>query len=130
VTHLDDGDRYASDRIERLVGVSLEQQAEFCWHPFWVQKDSGTWEVTGDGHFSVNQVNLGAVFYHRYFTRFKWDPLAYRLGEPGDWNRLRKIKMLGPRMHFFAEPLLHHHHERWQPRATLEGEHLSSDSST
>lgn len=123
VTHLDDDDRYTSDRIERLVQVSLEQKAELCWHPFWAERDAGNWELAGDGRFSVNQVNPGAVFYHRYFSRFKWDPLAYRVDEPGDWNRFRKIKMLRPRMHFFAEPLLYHHRERQQPEVlTVEGE--------
>jgi hypothetical protein len=123
ITHLDDDDRYASDRIERLVRICLEQQVELCWHSFWAERDADKWEVIGDGRFSVNQINPGAVFYHRYFSRFKWDPLAYRLDEPGDWNRFRKIKMLRPKMHFLAEPLLHHHRERQQPKfIQLKGE--------
>jgi hypothetical protein len=123
ITHLDDDDRYTADRIERLVQVCLEQKAELCWHPFWAERGAGKWVVIGDGRFSVNQINPGAVFYHRYFSRFKWDPLAYRLDEPGDWNRFRKIKMLRPKMHFLAEPLLHHHRERQQPTAIMvEGE--------
>jgi hypothetical protein len=122
ITHLEDDDCYTTDRIERLVQVCLEQKAEFCWHPFWAQLDTGKWEVIGDGRFSANQLTPGAVFYHRYFSRFKWDPSAYRLNESGDWNRLRKIKMLRPKVHFLAEPLLQHHCERQQTRATVEGE--------
>ena len=114
ITHLDDDDRYATDRIERLVKFSLERKAEFCWHSFWAEHDDGHWDVIGDGRFAVNQVTPGAVFYHRYFARFKWDPLAYQTDEPGDWNRFRKIKMARPRSHFVNEPLLHHHRERQQ----------------
>ena len=115
ITHLDDDDRYVSNRIERLVHACLEQKAEFCWHPFWAEREDGNWDMIGDGRFAVNQVNPGAVFYHRYFARFRWDPLAYQIDEPGDWNRFRKIKMLGPKRLFVAEPLLHHHRERQQP---------------
>ena len=86
ITHLDDDDRYVSNRIERLVHACLEQKAEFCWHPFWAEREDGNWDMIGDGRFAVNQVNPGAVFYHRYFARFRWDPLAYQIDEPGDWN--------------------------------------------
>ena len=95
VTHLDDDDRYTSDRIERLVQVSLEQKAELCWHPFWAERDAGNWELAGDGRFSVNQVNPGAVFYHRYFSRFKWDPLAYRVDEPGTGTGSARLRCSG-----------------------------------
>ena len=37
-----------------------------------------------------------------------------RSGEPGDWNRLRKIKMLRPRLHFVPTPLMSHYKERNQ----------------
>jgi hypothetical protein len=118
ITHLDDYDRFASVRIEQLVQACLAQRVEFSWHPFRAQREAGDWEVIGDGRFSVDQVNSGAVFYHRYFTRFKWDPLAYRLDEPGDWNRFRKIRMLQPRMLFFAEPLLDHYQKHDYPLAS------------
>jgi glycosyltransferase involved in cell wall biosynthesis len=115
ITHLDDCDRFASNRIERLVRACLAQRVEFCWHPFRAQRDAGDWEVIGDGQFSVDEVNSGAVFYHRYFTRFEWDPLGCRLNEPEDWNRFRKIKMLRPKMLFFAEPLLNHYQKYDHP---------------
>jgi hypothetical protein len=34
--------------------------------------------------------------------------------EPGDWNRLRKIRLLRPRLRFVDEPLLYHHSEQSQ----------------
>jgi hypothetical protein len=68
----------------------------------------------GNGRFELAQVSTGSIFYHRYFARFHWDVLAYRLSEPGDWNRLRKIKLLRPRLRFVDEPLLYHHAEQSQ----------------
>jgi glycosyltransferase involved in cell wall biosynthesis len=125
ITHLDDDDRYVSNRIERLVQICREHKAEFCWHPFWAERDDGTWHLIGDGRLAAGQVNPGAVFYHRYFARFKWDPHAYHREEPGDWSRLRKIKMLRPRKYFVSDPLFYHHRERQQPTdRKLEGEHF------
>jgi len=35
-----------------------------------------------------------------------WEIHAYRMCEPGDWNRLRKIKHLRPNMVFVDKPLM------------------------
>jgi hypothetical protein len=43
-----------------------------------------------------------------------WDPLAYRYGEPGDWNRFRKLKYLGARAERHDGALLKHYRERNQ----------------
>jgi hypothetical protein len=127
VTHLDDDDSYKADRIERLVQASLERRPDFCWHPFWAEGDDGAWRVIGDTRFALGQVTTGSIFYHRYFARFKWDPQAYRLDEPGDWNRLRKIKLLRPSMHFLAEPLLRHYREHHGMMATSQRERSFAD---
>ena len=45
------------------------------------------------------------AFYHNYFRKIPWDMNAYRIPEPGDWNRLRKIKHLRPKAVFVDKPL-------------------------
>jgi hypothetical protein len=37
------------------------------------------------------------------------------MNEPGDWNRLRKIKLLRPRLRFVDLPLIYHCVEQAQP---------------
>jgi hypothetical protein len=114
VTHLDDDDAMMPQRIALLVAAAQQHEADFLWHPFWTETPAGGWERRGNGRFEVNQVTTGSIFYHRYFARFPWDLHAYRLHEPGDWNRLRKIKLLRPRLHYVDEPLLFHHRESAQ----------------
>jgi rhamnan synthesis protein F/glycosyl transferase family 2 len=114
LTHLDDDDAMVPHRIETLIAEALQHQADFLWHPFWYEHRDGTWVRAGDGRFQHAQVSTGSIFYHRYFAQFPWDVRAYRLREPGDWNRLRKIKLLRPRMRFVDEPLLYHHVEQSQ----------------
>ena len=40
LTHLDDDDEYAPDRIGRLVRFLQDTQAELVWHPFWWQESA------------------------------------------------------------------------------------------
>jgi Rhamnan synthesis protein F/Glycosyl transferase family 2 len=114
LTHLDDDDAMVPHRIETLIAEALQHQADFLWHAFWYENRDGTWMRLGNGRFQLAQVSTGSIFYHRYFAQFPWDVRAYRLREPGDWNRLRKIKLLRPRMRFVDEPLLYHHIEQSQ----------------
>ena len=76
-----------------------------------VMAPGSAWATVG---LELGQVSTGSIFYHHYFARIPWDVHAYRLGEPGDWNRLRKIKLLRPHLNYVDEPLLYHHAERSQ----------------
>jgi Glycosyl transferase family 2 len=123
VTHLDDDDRYTQDRIARLVAEAQRHRADLCWHALWTENWDGSWRLLGNGRFEAGQVTTGSMLYHRYLVRVPWDVMAYRLMEPGDWNRLRKIKLLRPRMRFLETPLLYHYKERNQaPFEAQEGE--------
>jgi hypothetical protein len=111
VTHLDDDDRATPDRIQIMLRAARETRADFLWHPFWTEAPDGTWSRHGNGRLELGQVTTGSIFYHGYLKRFLCDVRAYRLGEPGDWNRIRRIKRLRPRLRFVDEPLLYHHRE-------------------
>jgi hypothetical protein len=115
VTHLDDDDAATTDRIETLLTAAQKNCADFLWHPFWWENSDGTWTRVGDGCLELGKITTGSIFYHRYFTKYPWNVYAYRLKEPGDWNRLRKIKLLRPNLHFVDRPLLFHHAEHSQP---------------
>jgi hypothetical protein len=57
-------------------------------------------------------MTTGSVLYHRHFARYGWDVNAYRLLEPGDWNRFRRLQALGVTHRFIERPLLFHFRER------------------
>jgi hypothetical protein len=122
ITHIDDDDAMVPQRIEILVASALDSKADFLWHPLLWQNSDGTFQRLGNGRLEIGQVGTGSIFYHRYFARFPWDVLAYRLGEPGDWNRIRRIKMLRPRLLYVDEPLACHYLEQHAPFVPREGE--------
>lgn len=108
VTHLDDDDTMEPHRIEALLRAAREARADFLWHALRFQRMDGSWMELGNGALEVGQVGTPSIFYHRYFARIPWDMQSYRASEPSDWNRLRKIKALRPRLHYVPEALASH----------------------
>lgn len=116
ITHLDDDDEFVLDRIEKLVKFIRKEKADLVWHPFWYERKNGKWAIRKAEEFAGGKVTTSSIFYHRWFAAIPWDIEAYRLHEPGDWNRLRKFKYLGAMVARYPEPLLKHYCERNQKR--------------
>ena len=128
ITHLDDDDTMEPHRIEAMLTAARQERADFLWHGLRFQLPDGSWMELGNGLLEVGQVGTASIFYHRYFARIPWDLQAYRASEPGDWNRLRKIKALRPRLHYVAEVLASHFVDPSpQPFRPLQGERFLDD---
>ena len=128
ITHLDDDDTMEPHRIETLLAAARQTRADFLWHGLRFQLTDGSWMNLGNGVLEVGQVGTPSIFYHRYFARIPWDLQAYRASEPGDWNRLRKIKALRPRLHYVAEALASHFADHCPPPfRLLPGERFLDD---
>lgn len=114
ITHLDDDDEHTPDRLEKLLKFATENACDMVWHPFWYENENGEWFVNEANRFAFGQVTNSSVLYRSWFTRIKTDPNSYRLEEPGDWNRFRRIKYINPVLMRYPEPLLRHYRERTQ----------------
>ena len=113
ITHLDDDDEYVPDRLEKLVKFAIDNQCDLVWHPFWWEQNDG-WIINPAAEFALAQVTTGSVLYRSWFKKVQWKMDAYRLVEPFDWNRYRRIKYIGPVAMRYPEPLLRHYRERNQ----------------
>lgn len=122
LTHLDDDDEYVPERLELLVKFAVENQCDFVWHPFWWEQQDGTWTINEASEIAHAQVTNASVFYRSWFKKIESNINAYRLMEPGDWNRFRRIKYIGAVSMRYPLPLLRHYKERNQsePRKTHE----------
>lgn len=114
ITHLDDDDEHAPNRLERLLDRARRERAELVWHPFHYESQDGEWHLEPAEEFGFRRVTTSSVFYHRWLRQIPWDLEAWRLQEPGDWNRFRKFKYLGIKAVRHPEPLLRHYRERAQ----------------
>ena len=120
IAHLDDDDESSPERIERMLRQAQKERSEFLWHRFLSETPDGLWRSLGSEKATLGQITTGSVFYHRFFRKIPWDPEAYRLWEPGDWNRFRKILFLKPKCSFVDECLTIHHREQNQPTVELD----------
>jgi glycosyltransferase involved in cell wall biosynthesis len=114
VTHLDDDDEYLPHRLEMLVEFALTRDCDFVWHPFWYQTSRERWKLNNARSFDIGSVTTSSVFYRSWFANIAWDIEAHRLMEPGDWNRLRRIRYINPVSMRCPEPLLRHYREQNQ----------------
>jgi len=114
ITHIDDDDEYTPDRIEKLIGFALNEKIEFVWHPFYMQDADYNWYIRECMDFQKGSITTSSCFYHHWFKNVPWDINAWKLNEPGDWNRFRKIRHLKPKAALFNEVLLYHYREKSQ----------------
>lgn len=125
ITHLDDDDEYASERVEVLLEALTQTRSDLVYHPFRFETAEGNWRVNKARSFRYTNATTSSIFYHRCFAGLSWDPQAYRYHEPGDWNRLRKIQFLGARIMRDPRILLSHYRERNQNAAPSPTAHES-----
>jgi len=111
ITHLDDDDTYPPERLEKLVRLAQQERADVVWHPFHREKSNGKWVIHPAETFSAGCVTTSSVMFHHWLKCIPSDIDAYRLKEPGDWNRFRKFKYLGVKIVRHPEPLLFHYKE-------------------
>jgi len=112
LTHLDDDDEYTPDRLEKLVTFAVANQCDFVWHPFWWEQPDGTWLLNEGLAIAHMQITNASVFYRSWFKKIEVNIESYRLKEPADWNRYRRMQFIGPTAMRYPEPLLKHYRER------------------
>jgi len=112
VTELDDDDEYLPERLESIVKLFKAADADVVWHPFHVQGPDDKWRLNEAVRFARGMVTTGSVAYRSWFARIPYDPGCHWLGEIRDWNRLRRIVYLGPKMARGPTALLRHYRER------------------
>ena len=108
VTHIDEDDTFDEQRIATLIAAIQAHEADVVFHPFSWEEEDGFWKTRGNGVFELGQTGTSMVLYHKWLARIPWDINAYRLGEPGDWNRFRKFQALGVRTLYVPQVLTSH----------------------
>lgn len=99
IAPLDDDDEFTPDHVATLLDLARRERAELAYGAL-VQRDltAGTesriWsDPPRHGGFSFQ----GAV-YHAGLAFFRYEPLAWTLHEPGDWNLMRRMLAAGVRV--------------------------------
>ena len=88
---------------------AVENGCDFVWHPYWNEEDDKRWRLVNAEDFVYGQVTNSAVLYRSWFKKIEPSMESHRLMEPGDWNRFRRIKYIGPKALRYPEPLSRHY---------------------
>lgn len=114
ICQLDDDDEFLPERLEKLVQFMQKERCDVAWHPFLNEVKPGRWRTKRCQYFRRYHVTNSSVLSHGWFRNIKFDPSAFRLNEPGDWNRFRKFVYLGASFARYPDPLVRHFSERTQ----------------
>lgn len=109
ITHVDDDDRMASEKVEVCLGIAMAERAELIWHS--VEVVAGKMHRRAENRRPIRgHIGHGNSFYHNYFRKIEWDPDSYREMSGGDWVRFRRILSLWPNAVWSGELLATHFH--------------------
>jgi hypothetical protein len=103
ICHLDDDDEFSPDHVELLLKEALRVRAELVYGIMQRETPTGDWEYVGSPNFGVGFNLRPAVLYTRYLTFFKWDINSWKLGEPGDGNIWKRMKLAGVKTAFLPK---------------------------
>jgi hypothetical protein len=93
---LDDDDEFTPDHIETLLGIARAAGAELAYGAL-VQKNliNGDEARIWSAPPAINQFSFQGSIYLGLLSFFRYEPKAWTLSEPGDWNLIRRMSEAG-----------------------------------
>jgi glycosyltransferase involved in cell wall biosynthesis len=101
IAPINDDDEWSDDHLAVLLAEAQRTKAELVYGRMRVLIH-GTGEETWFGSWPPQQGDFGlqAAIYHGDLRAFRFDITAHELGEPGDWNLVRRMLEAGVRVAF------------------------------
>jgi hypothetical protein len=100
IAPLDEDDYFLPDHLEKLLQVVLANRAELGYSAVLqknlvTQRESVIWSSPP----AISQFSLqGALYLRLLHPHFRYDESSWVVGEPGDWNLIRRMSGAGVRM--------------------------------
>jgi Glycosyl transferase family 2 len=112
VAPLDHDDAFTIDHVSILLATALSTGADITYGRAVCEHPDGGWFVLGSGDLALGQVTHGAVLWSSRVAHMRYDPNSWLLGEPGDWNLMRRAVAAGATTAFCHSPVLVHYREK------------------
>ena len=99
IAPVDEDDTLTPDRLERLLALARAHRAELAYGAV-LQRNLVTGEeaVIWSDPPTLGSFSLQGALYHAALSFFTYEPLAWTLHEPGDWNLTRRMLQAGVRI--------------------------------
>ncbi len=112
VAPLDHDDAFTRDHVEVLLGGLRSGQVDFVFGQALTEYQDGTWGIIGSAPLRFGCIVHASVLYSmERLGHMRYDPHAWMLDEPGDWNLWRRIGQAGAAVGHMAVPVAVHFKE-------------------
>jgi hypothetical protein len=119
IAPLDDDDEITPDHVELLLGVASEYRLEFVYGMSEAELPDGSWTLVGTWPPEQGGICHGSILYSAGLDFIDYDEESWRLDEPTDWNRWRRMIEAGVRMGRVEQVVYRHYAEaRHRTQAT------------
>jgi glycosyltransferase involved in cell wall biosynthesis len=127
IAPIDQDDEWTPDHIETLLRAAQQNRAELAYGVMGVVIEGSrdeTWFGTAPPR--AGDFGFQAALYHAGLRQFAYDPVAYLVGEPADWNLARRMLEAGVRFWFVERRVGTYHASArgaawWRERARERG---------
>jgi SAM-dependent methyltransferase len=111
IAPLDHDDGFTYGHIHRLM-EELMQGGDFVYGQAMTEYPLGDWRLLGSAPLRYGEIVHATVMYTSRLRHMRYDPYAWLLDEPGDWNMWRRIRDAGASIRHVPEPVAVHFKER------------------
>ncbi len=111
IAPLDHDDAFTYTHVSRLVR-ELRDGADFAYGQAMTEYPDGDWRLLGMAPLTYGEIAHATVAYSARLAHMRYDPHAWLLGEPGDWNMWRRMRDTGAEIRHVPEPVAVHFKER------------------
>ncbi|HEY2320850.1 MAG TPA: glycosyltransferase [Solirubrobacteraceae bacterium] len=111
IAPLDHDDGFTHGHIPRLL-EELMRGGDFAFGQAMTEYPDGDWRLLGSAPLRYGEIVHGTVMYTSRLRHMRYDPYAWLLDEPGDWNMWRRIEATGALVRHLPEPVAVHFKER------------------
>ncbi len=117
IAPLDHDDAFTHTHVRRLV-AELRAGADFTYGQAMTEYPDGDWRLLGSAPLAYGEIVHATVAYTSRLGHMRYDPHAWLVGEPGDWNLWRRVQATGAAISHVREPVAVHFKER----SSIEGQ--------
>ncbi|HEY1713558.1 MAG TPA: glycosyltransferase [Solirubrobacteraceae bacterium] len=111
IAPLDHDDGFTYGHIHVLI-EELMHGGDFVFGQAMTEYPLGDWHLVGSPPLRYGEVVHASVMYSSRLRHMRYDPYAWLLDEPGDWNMWRRMQTAGAAVRHVPQPVAVHFKER------------------
>jgi hypothetical protein len=115
----DDDDEFTPDHVEVLLRKVIADRAELVFSKARLELGLGDWREVGSLPLRSGQITHGSVLYSSGLRFMQYSNTSWKIGEPSDWNRWKRMRAIGVRM-TFLDQLTYIHYVESPHRSTTQ----------